>query len=377
MALSNPSCYHMRQLPNIILLAFLLTAVASCNAVDDTLLSEEVDDFARGVVTVTALIAEEFEIAEEINNLGFTDNLQFQLELGGSPETDLKPLFGATDIAARQNLLSALRGYAEMLAAVARGESISALYAGLAGPANDLKSLNSGSFNLSHSLSFLESNRLVSDVSFFDELFILPERDKRLLPIVEKGADTVKKTAILLYFDIGAKEDQSSKCSFTYPGNDLTAAISTLRLCKGGLRSIVGNAIAFDTGIWKDRLAYMKGGGSVNSGGRAVAINRLVRLQKLGQSLDRLLADTQSALAAMVAAHESIGNTLGATQKSFSLSLSETSKNLVFTEKVRALASAAADIKTALADITATSITAQEFQGTPQRNLLSGDSDDK
>lgn len=367
----------MQRLLQIIIVIGFLPGLSACSVVDDALLTEEVGDFSRGVVALSAVISKEFSLAEEVNTLGFTDNLQFQLELGGNPDTNLKPLFTASDIAARQSLLTALDGYAETLSAVISGKSLSSEYSKLTSISENLKELGAESFNLTHSLSFLESNQLVNDISLFDKLFILPERDRRLLPIVEKGGAALRKMAILLYFDIGAFADQSSKCSYTYPKNNLDTDMSSLRLCKGGLRSIVSTAISFDTNIWKDKLAYLKAQDAENTSARSTAIERLVAIQKLGQSLDQLLGETQSTLIAMVKAHEVLETTLEDAVKSSSSSVSGASNMLLFHIKLRGLLESAAAVKSALSALTHSKSVPASIQTTTRLQPVKGTDDDK
>tara|TARA_R110002111_G_scaffold120836_4_gene184362 strand:+ start:2077 stop:3186 length:1110 start_codon:yes stop_codon:yes gene_type:complete len=342
----------MQPLLQIAVLIFLLVGVSSCSVIDDTLLTEEVNDFSRGVVTLSAIIEKEFELAEEINTLGFIDNLQFQLELGGHPEANYEPLFQAKDIAARRSVLAALDSYAETLAVVTSGQSISSVYTGLSGTVENLKSLSSDNFNVDHSLSFLDSNQLVNDLSLFDELLILPARDKRLFPIVQKGDETLKNAATLLYFDIGAPADQSSKCSYTVPKNDVGAAMSSLRLCKGGLRAIVKNAIDFDANTWNDKLAQTTKSSTADTSAHRDAIKQIVVIQKLGLKLDKLLNDTQMTLVAMVAAHQTITETLEAAEGSQTVSLSATLKGVFFQEKVKELVKSLSAVKAEILELT-------------------------
>ncbi len=367
----------MQRLLQIFVLIGSLSGFSACSVIDDTLLTEEVGDFSRGVIALSAVITKEFALAEEVNTLGFTDNLQFQLELGGNPDTNLKSLFSASDTAARLSLLTALSGYAETLAAVVSGRSLSSEYSKLVGAAENLKQLSSGNFNLAHSLSFLDSNELVNDISLFDKLFILPERDEKLLPIVEKGGTALKKMAILLYFDIGALSDQSGKCGYTYPKNDLDTNMSSLRLCKGGLRSIVSSAISFDTNIWKDKLAYLKAQDNDNSDARSTAIERLVSIQKLGQSLDQLLSETQTTLIAMVAAHETLETTLKDAEQSSGPPTIAISKSILFHEKLRGLLETAATVKSALSALSDSAAATQNFQSSALTQPSIGESDDK
>ncbi|MEX1036512.1 MAG: hypothetical protein WDZ54_11185 [Sneathiella sp.] len=366
----------MQPRPQIFLIVCIMLGLASCSIVDDTLLTEEIDEFSRGAVVLTAIIESEFELAEDLNTLGFMDNLEFQLELGGHPEPNFKPLFKAMDIAARKNLLTALEGYAETLAVVASGQSISSVYRAFSGAAENLKSLSSDNFSIGHSLSLMDSGQLVSDLSLFDELLILPARDRRLLPIVQKGNTTLKKAATLLYFDIGAPEDQSSKCSYTFPKNDLDATLSSIRLCKGGLRAIVKSAVKFDANIWTDKLAQSSQSDTSNTLPLRDVIRKIVSIQKLGLSFDKLLSDTQAALVAMVAAHKAISDTLKAAQKSRLSSLPAALKSSSFQREVQGLLKAAAETKSVLLELTDNSVTAQNDQTTPTTLQPSGKKDD-
>lgn len=367
----------MQRMLQIFILLGFLPGLSACSVIDDTLLTEEVGEFSRGVVALSAIITQEFSLAEEVNTLGFMDNLQFQLELGGNPDTNLKSLFSASDNAARQSLLTALNGYAETLAAVASGKSLSSEYSKLVGTAENLKQLTSGNFNLTHSLSILDSKQLVKDVSLIDKLFILPERDKRLLPIVEKGGKALTKMAILLYFDIGAVSDQSTKCSYTYPKNELDTDLSNLRLCKGGLRSIVSSAVSFDTTIWRDKLAYLKAQDKDNSRDRRIAIQRLVSIQKLGQRLDQLLSETQMSLIAMINAHDALETTLKDAEKSSGPPVTSTTKSILFIERLRGLAGSASSVRNALSALSGSTTAGKDLQSSFLTQTASGVTDDK
>lgn len=342
----------MNRLPRILLIVLFCNGASACTVVKDAFLTEEMTQFAEGVTALSAVISQEFELAEEINTLGFTDNLLFQLELGGNPGTDLTPLFSAKDIAARQDLLSALEGYATGLAALGSGNSPEAVYANMSGTSLSLKSLTADSFSLSHSLSFLQSDQLVNDLGLFDQFFLLPERDRRLAPILDKGGKSLKKSALLLYFDIGTSSDQSGKCSFTVPTNDLEGDMSSLKLCRGGLRSIVATAMAFDVNVWKDRLAQMSGAGVGSATDRREAVARLVGMQKLGQMIDKFLAQTQSALVAMVAAHKAMEIAFG---EGSSLPTSDpllaTTRTLLFREQAGGLSEKMRVVKSSVADL--------------------------
>ncbi len=359
----------MKRLPRVFMLAIIFSTTAACTVVEDTVLAEEMAQFARGVMSLSDVVSQQFELAEEINTLGFTENLLFQLDLGGNPGTDLKPLFSTRDIAARENLLSALEGYAAGLAALGSGNSPEAIYAKMSGTAQGLKTLTSDSFSLSHSLSFLQSDQLVDDLGLFDQFFLLPERDRRLAPILDKGGKSLKKAALLLYFDIGATADQSGKCNFTVPANDLEADMSSLKLCRGGLRSIIATAVAFDVTVWKDRLSYRNSTGAGGAADRREAVTRLVGMQKLGQTIDKLLAETQSAMIAMVAAHKTMEAAFGhdQTRSSLSAPLMASSRTLLFVDQATALSEKLQTVKSAIVELSANTSAVSAVQVVPQR----------
>ncbi|PHQ67059.1 MAG: hypothetical protein COB93_11390 [Sneathiella sp.] len=296
---------------NFFLLLWLQLGVYGCSSVDDTLLNRQIQSFSSGTVALAAVIQNDFELAEKANSMAFTDNLQFQLELGGNPETTLKPLFSRTDIAARWDLLAAMSGYVETLSLIATGKAVPSTFASVSSVINGLKSLDYRQFDLTHSLSILDTQALISDISIFQELFILPARDKKLAAIIQAGDAAVKKTAMLLYIDIGEVQDQSGTCSYSVPANDTDQSISSLRLCRGGLRAIVDTAIKSDVDTWKGKLALLKNQNGVGGTGvSSTIIQKLVAAQKLGQLLDQTLIETQAALVAMVGAHGDIVDTL-------------------------------------------------------------------
>lgn len=345
----------MVRLPRLLAVLILFNGAAACTVAEDVFLAGEMVRFAEDVAVVTAVIAEEFELAEEINTLGFTDSLIFQLELGGTPDTDLKPLFSPEDVAARQDLLAALEGYVAGIATLGRGQSPTAAYTDIASAAAGLKSLAADNFSLSHSLSLLQSDQLVNDLNLFDQFFLLPERDRRLAPILEKGGEAFRKAALLLYVDIGAPSDQSSKCSFTTPPNDIEDDLRNIKLCRGGLRSIVATAIAFDVTVWKDRLAHLAMVTADHSADRRAIVTHLIGLQKLAASADALLAQTQAALVAMVATHTAIAAAVGGSGggQQDSATLMAASRMLLFQEEAAALKKRLQDARTTLAAIAA------------------------
>ena len=148
--------------------------------------------------------------------------------------------------------------------------------------------------------------------------------------------------------------------------------MASLRLCKGGLRLIVSNAIAFDTNIWKDKLTYMKAKES-DSADRSAAIERLVSIQKLGQSMDKLLSETQTALIAMVKAHETLEATIKDAEKSKTPPINSTVSAFLFKDKLRALLETAATVKTALASLSDSTESTQTLQSA----TTIGNKDDK
>ena len=360
----------MKPVREIGAILILLLNLSGCSFVDEDLLNREVRDFSRGVVALSAIVQADFSLAEQVNTIAFTDNLRFQMELGGTPQMTLKPLFSTQDIAARQSLLAALDGYAQTLAVVASGQPVASTYSNILGTVENLKSLDSGQFNLSHSLSLADSDQLVSDVGLFEELFILPEWDAKLVPILQKGAAALKKSAQLLYFDFGAVADESGTCSYSIPKNDLENAMSELKLCRGGLRSIVETAINYDIGTWKGKLALLKGNSSLNPDSRNGVIDRLVNTQKLNQNIDQLLSGTQGVLIAMVSAHDEIVGAVTSASSSSVAPLNFVSKTELFHQKVNALAAALKTLETAVSDLSTTSVSTDEPLASTKQNSL-------
>ncbi|TNE38046.1 MAG: hypothetical protein EP348_05310 [Alphaproteobacteria bacterium] len=354
---------------------FLLLMLSGCSHIDDNLLNQEIGDFSHSTVALAAVIQNDFGLAEKINSLAFVNNLELQLEAGGNPDTTLKPLFSGKDIAARQALLAALTGYAETMAVVASGKAVKENLPDISSLVSNLKSLKSEQFNLSHSLTVQESDDLVNDMSLFEELFILPARDARLVPIVEKGEAALKKAAMLLYLDIGAPEDQASQCNYSAPSNSTELSLSGLKLCRGGLRAIAATAIHFDVTTWKDRLQFERAQKNSMLATKRESVQRLVGIQRVGNDLDQLYADSQAALTVMLAAHGEIAATLNSAinsslSKSFVLS-----KNALFLQKVGALVQSSNKVTQEVEALASPAAAAPSSQSLSDSFLTTGDDD--
>lgn len=329
--------------------AFLFQlSLAGCSYLDNDLLDKDLQDFSSSVTTLTAVIEKDFALTEEVNTIAFTDNLEFQFETGANPPTTVKPLFSGKAIAARQSVLAAMTGYVGTLNTIASGQSIQTSLPKLKKIANDLTFLDPAVFEITHSLSAVESTNLVQGMTFFQEFFILPARDRRLVPIMKKGEATLKKAATLLYLDIGTIQDQSGKCSYTVPDNNTDAPLSSLRMCRGGLRLFSRSAINSDIATWKGWLAYERRHGQKSLAARTDMVRNLVNSQRMGEKLDQLFSNTQAALVAMMAAHEEIMATLDATVHAKKPSSLFQSKNTLFLQQVKALSIMSASVEAAV-----------------------------
>ncbi len=340
-----------------------LFSLTGCTAIRDIVLTKEVEEFASATEGLSQIVPANFALAEKINAIATIANIQFQLELGGTPDTEVKPLFSVDSQAKRQDALNLLNNYARTLSAIVQNTAINADSFTIPAAVKSLKSFDYRDFDLTHTLQVQDAKDLVKDLSVFQELFILPKRDEKLEKIVETGDVAVKRMAMLLYIDIGEKADQSADCSYKAPAVDSDVAISSLRLCRGGLRAIVDTAFDSDLDVWKSKLSLLKGATDpTQSDNRMSMVQRIVAIQKSAQEMDQLLSGTQSALIAMVSAHASIQGTLISQKQQSIADTALPTESTLFLEKVGALAVSVKEVGAALGGLQASNTSYTDLQ---------------
>lgn len=354
----------MRAIKNRIMAVVLLLAFSGCTAIKDIALTQDVEEFSHATDGLSQIVSANFALTEKINSIAAISNIQFQLELGGKPDTAVKPLFTADSLAKRQEALNLLTSYAHTLAALVQNSGVSTESLSIPAAVNAVQSFDYRDFDLTHTLKLADAKTLVKDLSIFQELFILPKRDAKLAKIVETGNRAVKRVALLLYVDMGEKADQSADCSFTVPARNSDNNIASLRLCRGGLRAIADTAFQSELTIWKSKLSLLSGTkDATQSANRLKMVQRIVGIQKAAQVMDQLLAGTQTALISMVAAHGSLLDLLTSDNKTLSLTSAQPTKTVLFLEKVAALAAAVKLSGAALDSLQSSNATVTDLQG--------------
>jgi hypothetical protein len=353
----------MKVMRHKIVLFVLLLGLPGCTAIKDIVLTKDVEEFSHATEGLSQIVSANFALAEKINAIATIGNIQFQLELGGKPETEVKPLFSADNLAKRQDALNLLTNYANTLTAIVQNTSFSASSFSIPAAVKSLKSFDYRDFDLTHTLQVENAKTLVNDLSIFQELFVLPKRDEKLEKIVETGDTAVKRMAMLLYIDIGEKADQSANCSYKAPDLGAEKKISNLRLCRGGLRTIVDTAFKSDLDVWKSKLSLLSGATDApKTANRMIMVQRIVAIQKTAQEMDRLLAGTQSALMSMVSAHASLVDILTYQNKQSTASSALPTGSTLFLEKVSVLAASVKLVGTALDGLQTSNATYTDLQ---------------
>jgi hypothetical protein len=297
----------MKWKKKVLLSIFLLNGMVGCSTVDTVAIGSIVEGFATGVAALAGIIKRDFSLAEKVHTKAFTNNLEFQLEIGQDPDVMQSPLLSSNELAARTDLLNVLNGYAQSLAVISRGHGISADSLSLLSNLDSMRSLDQNNFNMSHSLSKSGVSELFKGVGLFERIFDLPDHESRLAEIFKSGRIALEKTAMLLYLDLGESGDQDRKCNYGPPNGNFEKKIRNLILCRGGLRGHLKAAIKRDLSTWKRRLALTKKSESaVLTGNRGYVIRNIVSAQQTGQQVDQVFANSQKALLAMVAAHDQI-----------------------------------------------------------------------
>ncbi len=354
----------MRSIGQKIMGCGLLLGISACSGIEDLALTKDVENFSHGTAALSQIISATFDLAEKANAIATVSNIQFQLDLGGHPDTTIKQLFSASEQAKRRDALNLLTGYANALEAVISNPSADNGDFSVPAAVSSVKSFDYRDFDLTHTLQVDDAKTLVQGLSIFEELFIFPKRDKALAKIVKTGDAAIRRLALLLYIDIGETADQSPDCSYKAPSRDIDTDISNLRLCRGGLRAVVDSAFSDELNIWKSKLSLLSGTTAAGQSAiRSKVVQRIVAIQKADRLTDQLLAGSQAALISMVSAHADLLDLLDPTQQHQSVNQLLPTQAVIFLEKVAALA---ASVK-----VTGAAIDALEDSSTPYKDLSS------
>ena len=121
-------------------------------------------------------------------------------------------------------------------------------------PVKNLKNLRADQLDLSHSLTRFQTRELITSLSGFSKILLLPKRNKALAEISEKADPYVRELVALFYIDIGSSRNESKGCRYSVSGSLDVWDFNRLNLCEGGLRGLMKNAYKADRLTWQQRL---------------------------------------------------------------------------------------------------------------------------
>ncbi|MBL4666896.1 MAG: hypothetical protein JKY04_05915 [Sneathiella sp.] len=289
----------------IMLILSVQSLLLGCAVGPDPVLLKNIGRFSAGTITLATSVNKRYDVTESAHRRALQNNLNLQLELGGTPDVVPVKLFSPDVRAARYAILRALQIYAGNLRDVYGREIKTILHAADVGsvPFAALKSLNLKNFDLNHSLANPQVESLISSLSEFSKLLFYPKRDRKVSEILVAAHPFIETAAILLYLDLGAPEDQHENCAYAPASSVKTGGTIDLQLCRGGVRGMMKSAIASSLKTWKLRLQL----NSLNSAAhaeRTKIVRRIYDLEHVGQQQDHLMQALQKTLLKMISAHQ-------------------------------------------------------------------------
>lgn len=295
--------YFFKRLCCVFLLSSL---VSNCAIETDPKLAADVSLLRAGVTGLARIIDDQYEIVEKVNRGALLDSLNLQYDLGGTPDIRLHRLFSVEERNSRLTVLLALQIYVSRLDQVLKQGGPSQIMQESTLVANNLLQLRPEKLDLSYALDRFQTRNLVSSLSSFSKLLLIPKRDREIAKIALEADPYVKNMALLFYLDIGAPEDQNETCRFTVLDSFAGKQLRELTLCRGGLRGLLATAIAANTVTWHQKLLLLATEKPVNKEKRAQYIQHLLAVQQKGQQQDIVFQETQLALTDLVSAHSEL-----------------------------------------------------------------------
>lgn len=286
-----------------ILLVSCFFFLSACALGTSKRLSADASRFAISVELLTAVLEDQYLRTEIANRIALRDSIDLQLQLGGNPEVSVNPLFDQRQILARKSVLRALKEYAKQLSNLLEGETLQTLGAAGINAASDLKKITTQQFDLSHSLNHFQTHKLISSLSGFAKILLLPKRNQELGKITAQMHEPLRELSALLYLDIGTSDQGGLNCSLSLPVALLTSEKADQKICNGGLRGLMDNALKVDVQNWKQRASLLSVSKRSNRANRRELIDHIFDLQQLRQKTDDLMIEAQQALVLMVNAH--------------------------------------------------------------------------
>ncbi|GEM_PF-2743320 len=291
---------------NCLLPVLLLFLLCGCGVVTDPRLVSDISRYARSVQTLAKILESHYDDTEALHRRALRDNLDLQFELGGRPEVNIRPLFQPEERSSRKALLEAMTVYVFQLSDALAGDTPEGLIQTGYQAAAKLKNLRADAVNLSHSLTRFQTRELITSLSGFSKILLLPKRNKALARISKRAEPYVRELVILFYIDIGSSRNENRECRYSVSNGFDIRDLNTLDLCEGGLRGLVKNAFEADRITWQQRLNLAMAKERPDPSERRRIIDRIFMLEQARKEEDAVLEATQAALVAMLLAHEAL-----------------------------------------------------------------------
>ncbi|MCG8490470.1 MAG: hypothetical protein MI743_02545 [Sneathiellales bacterium] len=286
-----------------ILFAVCLLLMNACTLGASKQLSADASRFAISVELLADVLENQYNRTEIANRIVLRDSIDLQLQLGGNPEVSVDPLFSQRQTLARKSVLMALKEYAKQLSHLLEGETLQSLSTTGITTASDLKKITTQQFDLSHSLNHFQTHKLISSLSGFAKILLLPKRNQELASITARMHEPLRQLSALLYLDIGSSAQDGLHCSLSLPPSLLATEKADQKICKGGLRGLMDNALKVDVQNWKQRASLLSMTRGSTRANRRALIDHIFDLQQLKQDADDLMIEVQQALVLMINAH--------------------------------------------------------------------------
>lgn len=294
----------------VLICTLLLFLPSGCGLATDPALVKAASQFATSVSILTKIIDQHYDDTEAAHKLALRDNFNLQFDLGGRPEVRIAPLFKLSERAARRSVLNAVKVYALQLSDALVGDTPEALVRAGEQSINGLRHLNADTINLSHSMNRFQTRELISSLSGFSKILLLPKRDRELAKIAAETQIYIKELATLFYVDIGTSDDETAKCRFSVADIKAESKLSSFTLCKGGLRGLMQTAFQSDRTTWQQRLNLSAVSDSPYADKRSQFIDHILDIEQSAKEEDALMKETQTALVLLIEAHASLARSL-------------------------------------------------------------------
>ncbi len=284
----------------------LIFALSGCGVVTDPRLISDISRYARSVQTLASILDSHYEDTEAMHRRALRDNLDLQFELGSRPKVEIQPLFLPEERSSRQALLEAMTVYVFQLSDALAGDTPEGVIRTGYQAAANIKKMRADTVNLSHSLTRFQTRELITSLSGFSKILLLPKRNRALADISKRAEPYVRDLVTLFYIDIGSSRNENRDCRYSVLNGFDIRDVNTLDLCEGGLRGLVKNAFEADRITWQQRLNLLMAKVRPDPSERRRIIDRIFILDQAKKEKDAVLKATQAALIAMWLAHEAL-----------------------------------------------------------------------